>query len=112
VSEAAEALVPIDDGLRFVFFGLECALSIALCPLETERVFRDERADQVSAKAYTFYESPMLRVFGRVDEYEPESLFVRIEGRRDAGELLRRVVEGAESQSIRMRQAREGECGA
>jgi hypothetical protein len=97
-----EATVPIGDGLRFVFFGLECALGVTLYPLETERVFRDARADQVSAKAYRLHESPRLRVLGRVDEYEPDTIVLRVEGRRGTDALLRRVVTGAADQVVRM----------
>jgi hypothetical protein len=54
-----------------------------------------------------FFESPWLSVTGRVDEYEPESVWVRVEGCRGGSELLRRIVEGAELQAFRLQQSLE-----
>lgn len=95
MAEVAREFVLIDDRLRFVFFGLECALDVMLYPQETERVFRNCRDDQVSAKGYSFYESRRLRVLGQVDEYEHETLILQIEGHHDGERLLQRVIDGA-----------------
>jgi hypothetical protein len=107
MAEVGEAWVPIDGRLRFVLFGLECALGAALYPLACEKVFRDAREDQVSAKGYTLHESAGLRVTGWVGEYEPDHIRVRVEGRRGVSGLLHRVVEGAEAHFIRLRDASE-----
>jgi hypothetical protein len=72
-----------------------------------EQVFRDAADDKVSAKRYRFFEPPHLSVTGRVDEYEPESVWVRVEGNRGIGEVVRRVAEGAEFQALRLRQSLE-----
>ena len=97
MTKVAEVFVPIDRRLRFVFFGLECALGVTLYPLETERVFQDCQNDQVSAKSYLFHDSRALRVSGKVDEYEHEDLILRIEGVRSLQNVLQRVVDGADA---------------
>jgi hypothetical protein len=88
--EVAEELVTMDSRLRFALFGLECAPGVSFAGVECEREFRDCAEDQVSAKRYTFFESPRLAVTGRVDEYEPESLWMQVRGERGSRELLRR----------------------
>lgn len=80
-------------------------LGVSFDGSECERVFRDAVADQVSAKRYSFFDLPRLSVTGRVDEYEPESVWIRVDGAHGARALLRRVVEGAEVQSFRLREA-------
>jgi hypothetical protein len=105
VAEVADERLTIDLRLRFALFGLECALGVSFDGAECERVFRDAAENQVSAKRYAFFESPRLLVTGRVDEYEPESVWVRVEGGRGVGELLRRVVEGAEFHALRLRES-------
>jgi hypothetical protein len=107
MAEVAEELPPVDLQLRFALFGLECALGVPFAGAECERVFRDAAEDQVSAKRYTFFESPHLIVSGRADEYEPESVWIRVEGSRGVGETLRRVAQGAELQAYRFRQSCE-----
>jgi hypothetical protein len=111
VAEVAEAWVTIDGRLRFVLFGLECTLGVGLDTLACEKVFRDAREDQVSVKEYTLHESAGLLVTGRVDEYEPEQIRVRVEGRRGVRLLLGRVVERAEAHFRRMRDASAGTEG-
>ncbi len=97
MTKVAEVFVPIDRRLRFVFFGLECALGITLYPLETERVFRDWQNNHVSEKSYLFHDSRALHVSGKVEGYEPGDLILRIEGRRCLQDLLQRVVDGADA---------------
>ncbi len=69
---------------------------------ECERVFRDATDDQVSAKRYSFFASSRLAVTGRVDEYEPESVWLRVEGDRGVGEVLRRVAADSEFAAHRL----------
>ncbi|MFN0050980.1 MAG: hypothetical protein ACKV0T_02240 [Planctomycetales bacterium] len=59
----------------------------------------------MSAKRYTFFASHGLAVTGQVDEYEAETIWLRVEGPRDAGEMLRRVAEGANFAVFRLRQS-------
>ena len=105
MTETAEAMVPIDLTLRFVLFGLECALGVALSAAEAERAFREAVEDQVSAKDYNFHQSRNLSITGRVDEYEPETIRLRVEGPRRMAALLRTVVEAAGSHVGRLRKA-------
>jgi len=107
MADVAEELLIIDMRLRFALFGLECALGVSFAGAECERAFRDAAEDQVSAKRYTFFESPRLSVTGRVDEYEPESMWVQVQGGRGSRDLLRRVIEGAEFAAFRLREAPE-----
>lgn len=104
MAEVAEELLPIDTTLRFALFGLECALGVSFSGIECERVFRDAAEDQVSAKQYVLFESPRFVVSGRVDEYEPESIWLRVQGKSAVAEVLRRVVEGAKVHAFRLRQ--------
>lgn len=97
----AEELVSIDMQLRYALFGLECALGVSFSGTEWERVFRDAELDQVSVKEYLFFESSSLTVTGRVDAYEPESIWLRIEGSQNHTEVLQRVVDGAKYAVLR-----------
>ena len=105
MAEVAEELLPVDTKLRFALFGLECALGVTFNGVECERVFRDAGENQVSAKQYVLFESPRIVVSGRVDEYEPESIWLRVQGERGVAEVLRRVVEGSEFHAVRLRQS-------
>jgi hypothetical protein len=98
----AEELATIDNGLRFVFFGLEVAMGIYFSGVECERVFTDSEEDQVSAKRYLFHTSPSVVVTGRVDDYEPETIWLRIEGLRNADKILQSVIEGAKIHAARL----------
>lgn len=103
--EVAEEQLPIDLRLRFALFGLECVLGVSFSGAECERVFRDAKGDQVSAKRYTFFTSPRLAVTGRVDEYEPESIWIRVEGGKGNSEILRRVAADSEFAAVRLRES-------
>ncbi len=96
VMEIAEELLTVDLRLRFALFGLECAFGVSFAGAECERVFGDATADQVSAKRYTFFTSPHLSVTGQVDDFEPDTIRVRVEGKRGCGAILRRVVQASE----------------
>ncbi len=105
MGEFAEEHLCIGLRLRFALFGLECALGVSFDGAECERVFRDAAEDHISAKQYTFYGSARLAVTGRVDEYEPDSLWLRVEGNHGCGSVLRRVVENSEYAQFRMRES-------
>lgn len=107
MAEITEAQLPFDLQLRFALFGLKCALGVTLAAPEIERAFRESDEDPVSAKEYLFHQSRHLVVSGRVDAYEPETIRLRVQGKRGVGELLRRVVEGAEYQVVRLRSFKE-----
>ena len=103
--DVAEESLTIGIRLRFVLFGLECALGVSFAGAECERVFLDAAQDRVSSKRYTFFESLRLAVTGRVDEYEPETIWLTVEGGRGVGEALRRTVEGSEFAVFRLRRS-------
>jgi len=73
--------VTVDDSLRFLLFGLQCALGVEFSARECERVFADARDDQVSAKDYVLYEGTGLSVIATVAEYEPETISLVVSGR-------------------------------
>lgn len=108
MKEMVEERMSIDVALRFAFFGLECSLGVPFSVAECERVFRDSEHDQVSQKQYVFHESSRLTVTGCVDEYEPEEIRIRIEGDRGCSDVLRRVVQGAKAQALRLRRMSQG----
>jgi hypothetical protein len=107
MAQVAEELLPIDVRLRFALFGLECTLGVSCAGAECERVFRDAAEDQLSAKQYMIFESPSLKVTGRVDEYEPETVWLQVSGRAGSRELFRRVAENSAFHALRA--ARAGE---
>ncbi len=103
-----EVVFIIGEQLRFIFFGLECALHVEFKPDETERVFADAGTDakgfvDVQAKRYTFWNSPGLRVTGQVDHHEPETVRLIVESARAVEPSLSAIGERAEYQVFRMR---------
>ena len=107
MSEITEELLPIGLRLRFVLFGLECAFGVSFNGVECERVFRDAAEDQVSAKRYLLFESPGLIVSGLVEEYEPVSIWLRLQGGHRVTEVLLRVIEAADFHAFRLRESAE-----
>ncbi len=107
--EMAEEVLVIDNRLRYTLFGLECALGISFSTAECERVFHDATCDQVFAKNYVFFASSKHAVTGRVDEYEPDSIWIQLKGIPGSAELLRRVIDGAKFLDLHLRQVRSSE---
>lgn len=107
MAEVAEELLPINTTLRFALFGLECAIGISFNGVECERIFREAAENQVTAKQYVLFESRRLIVEGRVDEYEPESIWLRVQGELGIAKVVRQVVDGAKSHALRLRQPLE-----
>ena len=108
----AEAIFIIGEQLRFVLFGLECALHIEFNPDETECVFADAGADvdgflDSRAMRYTFWEAPGLRVTGQVDDHEPETLRLIVESTRAIEPSLSVIGERAAYQVFRMKHWRD-----
>ncbi len=102
--KTASELVIVDEALRFVLFGLQCALGVQFSGRECERVFTDSHEDPVSAKSYTFHDSPRLTVTGQVEEYEPETIILTVSGKAiDLADL----VQQAKYEANRMRKASE-----
>lgn len=99
----ARATVLIDLELRFALFGLECALGVLFTGAECERVFREAVEDRNSEKRYSFFESGVLTVSGRVDEYEPDFIELHVRGQREIHGIVQHVAEGAKFHAARMR---------
>jgi hypothetical protein len=103
MNKRVQATALIDTSLRFALFGLECAMGLEFSVKEIERVFLDARDDQVSAKDYVFFAADNLKVYGHVDEYEPETIQLHVENSRIDQRLLDSVMERARYQTVRMR---------
>lgn len=71
-------LLDVNERLRQCLSKLELLLGVPLDPSEIERVFSDSIADQVSEKHYCFFASPRIQVRGRVDDYEPETIWLSV----------------------------------
>ncbi len=71
-------LLDINERLRQCLSNLELLLGVRFDPSEIERVFSDSIADQVREKRYCFFESPRIQVRGRVDDYEPETIWLSV----------------------------------
>ena len=106
MSKLADAIIVIDESLRFVFFAVECALRIELDVKEVERVFSDAVDDQRSAKEYVFLKKDKLVVSGYVDEYEPEFLHLHIESKSIDQTFLTLILERAKYQAIKLEKAK------
>jgi len=71
--------VSIDNQLRQRLESLEKGLSVQFDPRVVEKIFFDAGEDQVSEKRYLILEGKKLRVSGYVQDYEPETICLRIE---------------------------------
>ncbi|MDQ2800643.1 MAG: hypothetical protein M3Y13_13525 [Armatimonadota bacterium] len=102
-------ILGINDDLRFVLFGLECALGVEFNASETERVFIDYLNGSWEAKHYLFFERPGLRVVGQVEDHEPETLWLIVDSRKEWQPSLASIVERAHFQVYRQQRFRERE---
>ena len=101
----------IDERLRFLLFGLEVTLGISLNAFEFERVFEDSVTDQVSTKHYSLYSSPGLLISADVEEYEPDSVWLKIEGIPGLEERLSELCDNAARHARFLRQSRDHSSG-
>lgn len=85
-------LLVIDHRLRRFFSMLSDALKISVVESEIDRVFADAERDQVSQKSYCFVESNTWSLTGLVEEYEPETIWIRLSGWKKAEINLTRIV--------------------
>ena len=74
-----ERLMSIDDRLRETLLSLEEGFSVRLDPDVVRKIFTDSLEDQVSEKQYRLIDTSDLRVFAFVEDYEPETLWLRLE---------------------------------
>ena len=71
-------LVMIDENLRFILFGISCRLGIDMNSMECDKIYSDMRDGQFSNKNYTLFSRKDLEITAVVDEYEPESIWIKI----------------------------------
>jgi hypothetical protein len=83
----------IGDTLRAILASLEKSLGVRLSNGEVERLFAESEADQVSAKRYGFFLSAKLSVLALVDEYEPETVWIQVDGTRRQEKAFRKIVD-------------------
>lgn len=78
-------ILNINENLRLILSELEVYFGIELNKAEIEQVFEDAQNDLVSYKTYIFYKAsnfffPDWEISGAVEEYEPETLFLKSSG--------------------------------
>ena len=94
----------IDNQLRLVLFGLECALDVEFAPAVVEQIFTDSnvvRGDNKD-KRYTLWSEPKLTVSGVVEAYEPEDVLLTVESNKPFSPLLSAIVLRAKYQYYRL----------
>ena len=77
-----KVLVIIGAEFRFAIAEIARVLRCSIAQSEIERVFSDKQNDQVSVKYYEFLSSSCVRVTGKVDEYEPGTIWLCVQGHR------------------------------
>ena len=102
----ARILVPISYELPWFFLGLECALRVGLNVPEMQRVLEDSLEDLVSVKSYVFHDSK-IRISGLVEEYEPETMWISVDGSRLTDHQLEEIA-GAAASYARRTDSHEG----
>ncbi len=103
--------VTIDNQLRLVLFGLECALDVEFSPAVVEQILSDYSSDHVSieVKWYTLWAGPRLKVTGRVKDYEPGDIWLTVGGRNQLKPPLAAITERAKYQAYRLERCQEPE---
>lgn len=91
----------IDDSLRFFLFGLQCLLGVTFSGSLCDKVFQDSREDSVSEKAYSLHQGRRLKVTAWVEDYEPETIWIKVVGKAVD---LDSLAKAAGYESFRMRQ--------
>ncbi len=99
---SAEICLSIDDRLRFVLFGLECTLNVEFNPAEVERLFDATEQDAAPNGEYVFWQGRNISVTGKVEQYEPYDVFLRVESRRLFTPTLLEIAERAKYQVYRI----------
>ncbi len=104
--------VTINNQLRLVLFGLECAIDVEFAPDVVEQIFIDTRSDSRSEKHYALWSGARLKVKGYVEDYEPEALWLTVEADRPFRPSLAALVEKAKYQAYRLERWQESETPA
>jgi hypothetical protein len=106
MSPEATELLTIDDTLRYVLYGVSVVLGIDMRASEIERLFIACADGDSTAKSYEFHRSPLAVVTGRVDDYEPETVWLSVVARKFDQAELKRLVEAARHTSFGLAAAR------
>lgn len=106
MSPEANELLIIDDTLRYVLYGVSVVLGIDMRASEIERLFAASASGDSSAQSYEFHRSPRVVVTGRVDEHEPESVWLAVAAPKFDQSELKRLVEAARHASFGLAAAR------
>lgn len=94
------ALLTIDSRLRFVLYGISITLDIQLHASEIERVFTASKLNDSKEQHYDFHRTTRAIVTGRVEEYEPESVWISVEAKKFSQSQLDRLVEATNHASF------------
>lgn len=95
-------LVTIDDQLRFVLFGLECALDAEFSVDVVEKIFADSKQNAVSQKHYTLWAAKRQGVTGQVNEYEPGDIWLTVQSPKPVRPPLAAIIERAKYHVYRL----------
>ena len=97
--ETRELLI-IDNTLRYVLYGVCVVLDIDMRAGEIERLFTASAAGDATSRSYEFHRSSRVSVLGRVDEHEPESVWLSVAAPKFNQANLKRIVETARHASF------------
>jgi hypothetical protein len=93
-------LLTVDDTLRYLLYGVSVVLRIEMRASEIERLFAASASRDSTAQLYEFHRSPRVLVTGRVDEHEPESVWLTVVARKFDQTELTRLLEAARHASF------------
>ena len=103
--------LPVDDSLRLVLFGLECALDVEFNVSVVEQIFADA-AQSKSNIRYTLCDVPRTLVTGHAGDYEPGTLWLTVSSYRNCSPALPVIVERAQYQMLRWNKWRDAQQSA
>ena len=95
--------VTIDNQLRLVLFGLECALDVEFPVEAVGKIFSDCEEDAVSEKRYVLWAARRQKVTGYVQDYEPGDILLTVETPKPFSPSLAAVIERAKYQAYRLK---------
>jgi hypothetical protein len=96
-------LVTIDNQLRFVLFGLECALGLEFSVDVVEKIFSESEQDAVTEKHYSLWAAKHQVVTGDVEAYEPADIWLTVQSSKSFAPTLQTIVDRAMYQIYRLR---------
>ena len=100
-------LVTIDNQLRLVLFGLECALDVEFSAATVEQIFSESKGGSSREKQYTLWAGPHLKVTGYVEDYEPGDIWLTVEGIKSFTPPLLIIIERAKFHTYRLERWQE-----